>query len=140
MLSSPFYFQDPFPRKTLISDGGTQSLVKEALRHIATTPIYWISNNSPDLSLDDDILNRTVRHRSKFTQDLLASSSPPFDIIILDQVESPNIIQLAAERLAAGGVLALALPDSWEHTLAQTLAIFKHVHLFTPYDSIGRSS
>ena len=110
------------------------------MRHIATTPIHWIDAISPDLSVDDDILNRTVRHRSQSTHDLLASSSPSFDIIILDQAASLDIIQLAAARLAAGGVLALSLPNSWEHTLAQTLAIFKHVHLFTPYDSIGRSS
>lgn len=124
----------------LIAGGGTRALVKEALRHIATTPIHWIDTSSPNLSIDDDILNRTVRHSSQSVNNLLASGSSAFDVIILDDPRSSDLIQRAANQLSRGGVLAVSLPNHWELALNRALAVFKHVHLFMPLDSSGRSS
>lgn len=132
-------YKDPFPRKVLIAGGGTGALVKEALRHITTTPIHWIDTSSPNLSTDDDILNRTVRHSNQSVDNLLASGGSAFDVIILDDPRSSDLIQRAASRLSGGGVLAFSLPDAWELALSHALAVFKHVHLFTPLDSSEKS-
>lgn len=127
-------YLDPFPRKVLISGSGTRTLVKESLLHFATTPIHWIDTNSPDLTTDDDILHRTVRHRVPYS-----SGNSTFDIIILDGPLFPEDVSKAAIQLSSGGVLALALGDQLG-ALPKALSLFKHVHVFSPYDSAGRSS
>jgi trans-aconitate methyltransferase len=81
-----------------------------------------------------------VRHPSQSADRFFASENSTFDIVVLDHLPSPKLVLQVAERLAVGGVLAVALPDPWEHALKQALSVFKHVHLFTPYDSAGKSS
>lgn len=131
-------FPDPFPRQVLIAGDGTQALVKECLRHIATTPIHWIDSTSPHIPKDIDILSRVIRH-PKHSVDIFIAKNFTFDAVILDRVPSPSLVLSAAVRMAPGGVLAFILPDTWENLLIEALAAFKHVHLFTPYDSAGKS-
>jgi tRNA A58 N-methylase Trm61 len=102
--------------------------------------IQWIDSSSPGLSEDDDILHRVVRHPGQSADRFFASGNSTFDVVILDQPPSPKLVLQVAERLTDGGVLAVALPDPWEHVQKQVLSVFTHVHLFTPYDSDGKSS
>jgi hypothetical protein len=131
--------QDPFPRQILIAGDRTDGLVKESLRHIATTPIHWIDSISPDVPKDADILSRVMRHPKYSVDNFIASENFTFDAVILDQVPSPVLVRKAGEKLAPGGVLAFILPEAWGDLLSQTLAVFKHIHLFAPYDSDGKS-
>lgn len=125
----------------LIVGGGTKVLVKECLRHFATTPINWVDSSSTDLTPEEDILGRTLRHPVSSAETLLAASTSnsTFDVIILDN-PTPKLLFRAADQLDPGGVLAVALPDSLEQFLEQILGLFKEVHVFMPYDSVGRSS
>ena len=124
----------------LIAGSATQVLVQESLRHFTMSSIQWIDSSSPSLSEDDDILHRVVRHPSQSADRFFASGNSTFDVVILDQPPSPKLVLQVAERLTDGGVLAAALSDPWEHVLKEALSVFKHVHLFTPYDSDGKSS
>ena len=78
-------FPDPFPRQVLIAGDGTQALVKESLRHIATTPIHWIDSTSPHIPKDIDILSRVIRH-PKHSVDIVIAKNFTFDAVILDRV------------------------------------------------------
>ena len=131
---------DPFPRDTLICGDATHFYVQEALRHFTMTKIHWLDQSSPENSVEKNILRRVVRYRSQDTEDFIASSDTSFDVVIIDQPSSPTLVSKVAERLAPGGVLALALSDSWETTLKSVLSVLKHVHMFVPYDSVGRTS
>ena len=131
---------DPFPRSTLICGDATHFHVQETLRHFTMAKIRWIDQISPEISVEKDILRRVVRYHSQDTEHFIASSDTLFDVVIIDQPPSPTLVSKVAERLAPGGVLALALSDSWETTLESVLPVFKHVHMFVPYDSAGRTS
>jgi hypothetical protein len=119
----------------LISGSGTRTLLEELLRHLATTPIHWIDSSSPPLTTNDDILQRTIRYRIPYS-----SGNSTFDVIILDGVVLPEDVSKAAMQLSSGGVLALALGDQLGEALPKVLSLFKHVHVFLPYNSAGRSS
>ena len=131
---------DPFPRTTLICGDATHFHVQEALRHFTMAKIHWLDQSSPEISVETNILRRVVRYRSQDTEDFIASSDTSFDVVIIDQPPSPTLVSKVDERLAPGGVLAMALSDSWEATLKGVLPVFKHVHMFVPYDSAGRTS
>ena len=130
---------DPFPRSLLICGDATHFHVQEALRHFTMAKIHWLDQSSPEISVEKDILHRVVRCRSQDMDDFLASDVS-FDIVVIDQPPSPTLVSKAAERLAPGGVLAMALSASWEAALKSVLPVFKHVHMFVPYDSSGTTS
>ena len=92
-----------------------------------------------DISKDVDILSRVIRHRKRSLDTFIASGNLTFDTVVLDQIPSPTLVLRAAERLAAGGVLAFVLPEAYDNLLTKALGFFKHIHLFAPYDSVGKS-